>query len=223
MTAAAGPAAFAARPLPASLPIFPLSGVLLLPRGRLPLNIFEPRYLAMVDHALAGDRMIGMIQPTGPESPARNPPVYKTGCAGRIVSLAEDGPRYLLTLAGISRFSVTEELATTCAYRQVVADWTPYQADLVEPESLALDRARLFAGLKTFFTQHGIGVDWSALEKAGDERLVTSLAMTCPFSAAEKQALLEAPTLDSRAEILTSLVEMIARSAGSGPDNDARH
>ena len=137
-----GGPAFAARPLPASLPIFPLPGVLLLPRGRLPLNIFEPRYLAMIDDALAGDRLIGMIQPTEPESRAKNPPVFKTGCAGRIVSFAEDGPRYLITLAGTSRFDIAEEFATTRGYRRVVPDWTPYPADLIEPAAVAIDRIR---------------------------------------------------------------------------------
>jgi Lon protease-like protein len=218
-----GGPAFAARPLPASLPIFPLPGVLLLPRGRLPLNIFEPRYLAMIDDALAGDRLIGMIQPTEPESRAKNPPVFKTGCAGRIVSFAEDGPRYLITLAGTSRFDIAEEFATTRGYRRVVPDWTPYPADLIEPAAVAIDRIRLLAGLKAYFKLSGISVDWPTIETAPDARLVTSLAMICPFGTAEKQALLQASDLTERASILTSLVEMAALGQAGGQDNDARH
>jgi Lon protease-like protein len=214
---------FAARPLPASLPIFPLTGALLLPGGRLPLNIFEPRYLAMVDDALAGDRLIGMIQPIEPNSRAKAPILFKTGCAGRIVSFAEDGPRYLISLAGVCRFDIEDELATTRGYRRVTADWAPYRADLTEPVATSLDRVRLLAGLKSYFELNGISVDWSTIETAPDARLITSLAMVCPFGAAEKQALLQASDLDERARILTSLVEMAARHRTDGQDGGARH
>jgi Lon protease-like protein len=198
------------RALPASLPLFPLSGVLLLPRGQLPLNIFEPRYLAMTDDALAGDRMIGMIQPTVPDSPAQNPALYKVGCAGRITSFAEMGERYLITLTGISRFDLVEEMPTTRGYRRAVPDWTGYGEDLAESD-LDLDRPRLLAGLERYFDRHGLKADWSAVNAAPSEKLVTLVAMLCPFSPAEKQALLESPDFDARGRLLIDLVEMDAR------------
>ncbi|HVJ53689.1 MAG TPA: LON peptidase substrate-binding domain-containing protein [Aliidongia sp.] len=214
---------FAARPLPGSLPVFPLPSVLLLPRGRLPLNIFEPRYLAMVDDALAGNRLVGMIQPTDPEPSGKAPALYKTGCVGRITSFAEDGPRYLITLTGVCRFDIADELATIRGYRMVMPDWTPYQADLVEQPSAGVDRARLLEGLKAFFKLSGITADWPSIETTPDERLVTSLAMICPFGTAEKQALLQAADLGERSRILTSLVEMAVLDHGSGRNDGARH
>lgn len=203
--------------LPAHLPIFPLTGVLLLPRGELPLNIFEPRYLNMTEDALAGSRMIGMIQPLDQESAATEPPVYKTGCAGRIVAFqeTEDG-RFLITLKGICRFDVQEELASTRGYRPAIADWAPYASDLHGDDGATVGRDKLLASLKSYFKLHGISADWDAIEGSSDERLVTCLSMICPFEASEKQALLEAPTLTERCEILTTLVEMsvLAKSQG---------
>jgi Lon protease-like protein len=194
--------------LPASLSIFPLQGVLLLPRGRLPLNIFEPRYINMIDDALAGDRMIGIIQPCEPDPSGTNPPVFKTGCAGRLTSFAEEGTRYLITLTGVCRFDVTEEVTTMRGYRRVVPDWAPYLADFNEVPQAAIDRPRLVASLKTYFKVRGITADWQAIEAAPDDRLVTSLAMICPFGAAEKQSLLQTSNLAERTKMLIGLVEM---------------
>jgi Lon protease-like protein len=194
------------RVLPRSLPIFPLTGVLLLPRGRLPLNIFEPRYLRMTDDALASDRMIGMIQPSE-DVPGQNPPVYSTGCAGRITAFAEEGSRYLITLTGVARFDVVTELATTRGYRRIVPDWSAYEQDLEEAPDAGIDRPRLLAGLKTFFKHAGLSADWSQIDQTPDERLITSLAMICPFAPAEKQALLQAKDVNYRSKLLIGLVE----------------
>jgi uncharacterized protein len=204
----AGRPSWSARKLPVSLPLFPLTGVLLLPRGLLPLNIFEPRYLNMVDDALAGDRLIGMIQPSDPEPHGFNPPLHRIGCAGRITSFAEDGERYLITLTGVSRFDVTEEVATTRLYRRAVPDWAPYANDLAPDGTGPIDRARLIAGLKQYFQLRNLQIDWKTLEATTDERLVTTMAMVCPFGPVEKQNLLQAADLAERARLLTGLIEM---------------
>ena len=197
--------------LPAILPIFPLTGVLLLPRGRLPLNIFEPRYLAMTRDALAGERMIGMVQPSNPAGSGSNPPVYPTGCAGRITSFAEteDG-RFLITLTGTSRFRIREELPLLEGYRRVVPEWREFARDLENEDEAGFDRDRLLRGLRAYFQQHQISADWDAVTAVPGERLVTSIAMICPFEPSEKQALLEAPDLGQRAQLLTAIVEMAA-------------
>lgn len=209
--------------LPETLPIFPLPGVLLLPRGRLPLNIFEPRYLAMTEDALAGNRMIGMIQPRACERPQTPPPLYATGCAGRIVAFreTEDG-RYLITLAGICRFEVREELPMCRGYRRVVPAWDRFAADLSEDDG-PVDRTRLIAGLRPYFHQQGIEANWAAIERTPDERLVNSLAMICPFDALEKQALLEAPCLSERARRLIAMIEMAMLDPPEGGTTAARH
>ena len=195
--------------LPAILPIFPLTGVLLLPRGRLPLNIFEPRYLAMTRDALAGERLIGMVQPSNPAGSGSNPPVYPTGCAGRITSFAEteDG-RFLIILTGTSRFRIREELPLLEGYRRVVPEWREFARDLENEDEAGFDRDRLLRGLRAYFQQHQISADWDAVTAVPGERLVTSIAMICPFEPSEKQALLEAPDLDERARLLTTIVEM---------------
>ena len=208
--------------LPASLPIFPLSGVLLLPRGRLPLNVFEPRYLAMTEDAISSDRLIGMIQPSVERPTGAEPPIYRTGCVGRITSFAEEDHRYLITLTGICRFDVIEDHLTPRGYRRVTPDWQPYRDDFHEAPDGRIDRTRLVAGLKGFFKQQGIRADWSAITDTPDERLVTSLAMICPFGPAEKQTLLEARDPAERARLLTGLIEMAildpsAEQAGDRP------
>jgi Lon protease-like protein len=210
--------------LPEILPIFPLPGVLLLPRGKLPLRIFEPRYLAMTDDAIAGERLIGMIQPADPAaSLAGAPPVYRTGCVGRITAFSEtDDGHYLLTLSGIVRFDVREELPLHNGYRRVRADWAPYAADLCEEEGAPLDRDRLLTMLKSYFKLHGLSADWDAVRQTPDERLVTSLAMICPFEPSEKQALLEAPTLAERAQVMTAIIEMAVLDGPKDGDG-ARH
>ncbi len=194
--------------LPDILPIFPLTGVLLLPRGRLPLNIFEPRYLAMTRDAMEAERLIGMVQPSDPPIREANPAVYPTGCAGRITSFSEteDG-RLLITLTGVSRFHIKEELPLLSGYRRVVAEWDDFADDRNSDEA-GFDRSRLTQGLRNFFTQRQVQADWSAIDQAPGEHLVTSIAMMCPFAPNEKQALLEARTLDERARLLTALIEM---------------
>ena len=198
--------------LPALLPIFPLTGVLLLPRGRLPLNVFEPRYLAMTQYALAHQRLIGMIQPQEGAGDAGDPPVYRTGCAGRIVEFAEtpDG-RFLITLKGVARFDIAREPVREVLFRQIVPDWQVWRNDLAEDEE-NVDRERMVAALAPFFERHGITADPDVLKSAPIEHLVNSLAMACPFSPREKQALLEARRTAERAKILTALVEMSVAS-----------
>jgi len=215
--------------LPESLPIFPLAGVLLLPHGRLPLNIFEPRYRAMTRDALGGERLIGMVQPNdpalgGPNSDDMNPPVYPVGCAGRITSFNEtnDG-RFLITLTGISRFRIKEELPLVSGYRRVVPDWQPFAHDRDRPGNSRFDRERLVRGLRSFFATRQISADWEAIEKAPGEYLVTSLAMACPFAPSEKQALLEAADPGARAELLTTLVEMAALKPTTEDTGGTRH
>jgi uncharacterized protein len=208
----------AAEPLPEILPVFPLTGVLLLPRGQLPLNIFEPRYLAMFRDAMAGARLIGMVQPSDPPIREMNPAVYPTGCAGRITSFSEteDG-RFLVTLTGLSRFRIKEELPLLSGYRRVVPDWDDFANDR-DPDEAGFDRARLVQGLRTFFTQRQVQADWEAIERAPGEHLVTSIAMMCPFAPNEKQALLEAKTLAERARLLTALIEMTATAPMPDPE-----
>jgi uncharacterized protein len=206
-----------------TLPIFPLAGVLLLPRGRLPLNIFEPRYLAMTRDALAGDRLIGMVQPSDPNQPALgNPPVYPTGCAGRITSFSEteDG-RYLITLTGLCRFRIREELQLQRGYRRVVPQWDEFANDLGHAREPGFDRERLIRGLHAYFDRHQVKAEWDAITSVPGERLVTSIAMVCPFEPSEKQALLEAVDLDERAKLLTAIVEMAV--IGRPSEGGARH
>lgn len=196
--------------LPDSLPIFPLPGVLLLPGGRLPLNIFEPRYLNMVRDSLAGERLIGMIQPNRETEDPGSASTYRTGCAGRMVAFSEtDDGRYLVTLAGLIRFDVARELEPRQGYRCVAPDFGRFRDDLSE-EIGGIDRDSLLEALNEYFQVAGIDGDWSAIEKAADDSLVTSLAMACPFDPPEKQALLEALTLAERAETLTTVLRMAA-------------
>ncbi|MFC3226128.1 LON peptidase substrate-binding domain-containing protein [Marinibaculum pumilum] len=208
---------------PPTLPIFPLPGVLLLPGGKLPLNIFEPRYLQMTEDAMASHRMIGMVQPQEAELRAAKPQPYKVGCAGRITSFSETGDgRYLITLTGIIRFRIVEELSVTTGYRQVVADYEEFGGDLEPPAADALDGARLLNALRAYLSATGIPADWDSINRAPLPTLVTSLAMICPFSASEKQALLEAPDAAERARTLVALMEMAAIDAAGrrGGDED---
>ncbi|WP_158047678.1 LON peptidase substrate-binding domain-containing protein [Skermanella pratensis] len=209
--------------LPEIISIFPLAGVLLLPRGKLPLNIFEPRYLAMIDDALSGNRIIGIIQPSDPLSRASAPPVYPIGCAGRITSFTEtDDGRYLITLTGVSRFEIVRELPIVRGYRRVTASWERFAGDPSEPGPALFDRARLVEGLRTYFKIQGISANWDAIESTPDERLVTSLAMICPFEPSEKQALLECGTLSERASMMIAIIEMAVLDKRDG-DTMARH
>jgi Lon protease-like protein len=209
--------------LPEIVPIFPLTGVLLLPRGKLPLNVFEPRYLAMTEDALSGNRMIGIIQPSDPLSRASVPPVYPIGCAGRITSFSEtDDGRYLITLTGVCRFETVRELPIVRGYRRVDVSWERFAADLEEPGPALVDRARMVEGLRTYFKIQGISANWDAIESTPDERLVTSLAMICPFEPSEKQALLECGSLSERASMMIAIIEMSVLDKRGG-DTMARH
>jgi hypothetical protein len=198
--------------MPGVIPVFPLPGALLLPRGQMPLNIFEPRYLAMVDDALRdGHRLIGMIQPDVVHSESSERPVlYKIGCVGRITQLAESGDgRYLIELTGVARFRVEEELKVATAYRQCRVTYAPFADDFVARRGEnAVDRAALLAALTDFLTANDLKADWEGIDKAPNEALVNALSMMSPYGTAEKQALLEAPDLKTRAEILIAITEI---------------
>ncbi len=209
--------------LPGVIPVFPLAGALLLPRGQMPLNIFEPRYLAMIDDALRdGHRLIGMIQPDPTQSgPASKPPLYKIGCAGRITQLAESGDgRYLIELTGVARFHIEEELTVSTAYRQCRVTFAPFADDFIARKGEnAVDREALLHALREFLKANDLKTDWEGIEHAPNEALVNALAMMSPYGAAEKQALLEAKDLKSRAEILVAVteIELAKRSSGETP------
>ena len=198
--------------LPSILPIFPLDGVLLLPHGHLPLHVFEPRYREMVEAALGSGRTIGMIQPRQehPHPIPNEAPIFEVGCAGRIVNFSEtDDGRFLITLKGICRFRVSEELSLGDAgFRRVRPDFAPFLADLEPAAEPALDRSRLLAAAKAYLQAKNIACDWSAVKTASLAAIVTSMAMICPFEAGEKQALLESPTLTDQGNLLISLFEM---------------
>jgi len=206
--------------LPLVIPVFPLDGALLLPGGQLPLNIFEPRYLNMFDDAMSGERIIGMVQ-TRPGGDVERPNLAPVGCAGRVTSFAEtsDG-RYLVTLTGVCRFRVGDELPARGPYRQVRADFTTFEADLREgaPDSAtAGDPSSLLNALRRYLDHRGLAIDWSSAEAAPSDALINSLAMALPFEPVEKQALLEAPTLAERRETLVALLEI---DAAAGDDED---
>jgi Lon protease-like protein len=198
--------------LPQTIPVFPLPGALLLPRGQMPLNIFEPRYLAMVDDALRdGHRLIGMIQPDVRKKTAPDkPPLYKVGCVGRITQIAESGDgRYLLELTGVSRFEVLEELNVQTDYRQCRVSYAPFADDFIARKGEnAVDRKTLLKTLREFLKANDLSTDWDGIEKAPNEALVNALSMMSPYGAPEKQALLEARDLKHRAEILIAVTEI---------------
>jgi len=203
--------------LPDVIPIFPLPGALLLPRSRLPLNIFEPRYLALLDDCLKSEhRLIGMIQPR--EAPREGPPTLQdVGCAGRLIAFSEaENGHYLITLAGISRFRVGAEVEGFPPYRRIEADWSEFSRDLGPPEEdPALDRPAFLDVLKAYFKLAQLSSDWDTLKEADDEMLVNSLAMLCPFELEEKQALLEAPDIATRRETLLALMQFAIASGGA--------
>lgn len=199
--------------LPEIIPIFPLDGALLLPRGELPLNIFEPRYLAMVADALKSNRLIGIIQPD-----------YKTGCVGRIVKFEEmiDG-RYLISLRGLCRFHLSKEIDTPqFAYRRSYVSWEGFMNDMVRVGCLDIDKTHLKKLLKSYFESQGLSMDWDLLDDVADEGLLTSLAMVCPLPPAEKQALLEAKCCKARANLFIKLLELMTLQNGNCPTNE-RH
>jgi Lon protease-like protein len=206
--------------LPDIIPVFPLAGALLLPRGQMPLNIFEPRYITMVDDALmSGHRLLGMIQPdTAHPGPETRPNLYKIGCVGRITQIAETGDgRYLMQLTGISRFSVVEELNVTTLYRQCRVSYAQFADDFIARRGEdEVDRKAVLKALSDFLKANDLKTDWQGIEDAPNEALVNALAMMSPYGSAEKQALLEAPDLKTRAEILVAVTE-IELAKGSAP------
>jgi Lon protease-like protein len=207
---------------PQTIPLFPLPGALLLPRGQMPLNIFEPRYVAMIDDALKSHRVIGMVQPDAdaPEQARPVPPLYRTGCIGRITQLAETGDgRYLLTLTGVARFAILEELKVLTPYRQAHVDYQDFARDFeARAGEDAVDRAALLRALKEFAAANELKIDWKGVNEAPNEALVNALSMMAPFGVKEKQALLESPDLKARAEMLVAITEMELARGGSDTD-----
>jgi Lon protease-like protein len=198
--------------LPDTIAVFPLPGALMLPRSRLPLHIFEPRYLAMIEDCLkTGPRLIGMICPR--ETPGGEKRLNAIGCAGRLTGFSEteDG-RYMITLSGISRFRVREEVQGFTPYRRCLVDWSPFARDLGPAETdPGFDRDGFLALLGRYFVSQDLSSDWASLREADAELLVNAVSMLCPFSAEDKQALLEAPSLTTRRETLVTLMEFALR------------
>jgi uncharacterized protein len=210
-----------AEDLPETVPVFPISGVLLLPGGQLPLNIFEPRYLEMLDAAMAGNRLIGMIQPALTEVQAdilpKRPALAPVGCIGRITSFTETGDgRYIVSLAGICRFRLLDEVTSSKPYRTFKI--APFVADLTSGDDEAqVDRSGLLSAFRAYLEANKLEADWESVERASNITLVNSLSMMSPFGPAEKQALLEAPDLRTRAETLIAITEIVlARTFGDG-------
>ena len=209
--------------LPPMIPIFPLTGALLLPYGQLPLNIFEPRYVALIEDALGANRLMGMIQPQGAEREAvdgKNP-LFDIGCLGRITEFADPGDgRYEIVLTGVSRFTVAHEIGTHRGYRRVEADYSLFLDDLAPSDTVITNRVALLAALKVYFECRNLETDWNALDEVPDLVLVTTAAMGCPMKPEEKQLLLEAQTLAKRAEQLQAILEMAMHDIGN---TAARH
>ena len=204
--------------LPTKIPIFPLPNALLLPSGQLPLNIFEPRYLAMVDDALGHpDRLIGMVQPMEEQNS-----LFGIGCAGRIGYFQEtDDGRYMIALNGVCRFRLGGHEQTEPGYRLADVSWDEFAADLQDPLEGIADRDRMFTIMRRYFAARGFDADWDQIERSEDEQILNTLAMVCPFEVAEKQALLEADGMGRRADLLIAMMEMALHEDDGG--NDARH
>jgi len=209
--------------VPSAIPVFPLPAALLLPRADMPLNIFEPRYIAMIDAAIATHRIIGMIQPDeAAPTCARGPTLRRVGCAGRIVSFAETGDgRYVVTLTGVARFRVIEELAFDTPFRQCRVTAEPFAVDFGAPQC-AVDRNAILRAFRAYLERHGLDADWESVGRASNETLVNALAMMAPFGSAEKQALLEAPDLKARAETLVALADMALKGPMKGDGGAGR-
>jgi Lon protease-like protein len=208
--------------LPSEFAIFPLPGALLLPQGKLPLNIFEPRYLAMVQDSLATGRMLGLIQPD-PQAPEHDgePGLYRVGCLGRLSSFNEtDDGRLLITLTGVIRFTIAAELPPHRGYRRVRGDVSAFTDDLaLSRPPIEIERDKMLTALRGYFGRRKVEANWDAIRALSDDMLIVTLAMACPFEAVEKQALLEAPTDADRAATLLALLQMGA----AGPDLPPGH
>lgn len=204
--------------LPETIPIFPLPGALLLPRSRLPLHLFEPRYLAMLDDVLkTSHRLIGMVQPY--DAPGSSGKLHSIGCAGKLTAFSEteDG-RYMITLSGASRFRIVEEVEGFTPYRRCKVNWQGFERDLGATEKdPGFNRENFMKVLDRFLNDQGLSTDWESLGEAEDELLINSLSMLCPFAPEDKQALLEAPSLETRRETLQTLIEYALRG-GSGDE-----
>jgi Lon protease-like protein len=198
--------------LPERVRLFPLGGSILLPRSVMPFNIFEPRYLAMVRDAMMDDHMIAMIQP---REEAARPELYAIGTLGRITQYSETGDgRFLISLSGLARFRLGEELSVTTPYRQAAVDYAGFESDWSPAEPLApAARAHLESTLKTYLEAQGLSADWDAVKSADDESLVNTLSTVCPFTEAERQALLESATIAARAETLSTLMQFASGRA----------
>lgn len=198
--------------LPSIIPIFPLTGVLLLPHGTLPLNIFESRYVSMIEDSLKANRIIGMIQPKQSDTQGKGE-TYTIGCAGKITEFSEtpDG-RYLITLTGICRFTLDQELDVTTPYRQVKPDWESFKQDLEMKKGLGVDREKLHELLGIYFEKENMSCDFDKFESIEDGKLMTCLAMICPFEPSEKQALLEEVCCKERAKMFMTMLEMASKS-----------
>jgi len=200
------------------IPVFPLAGALLLPRADLPLNIFEPRYLALIDHALAGDRLIGMIQPSRDDAQGDAPALMKVGCVGRITAWSETpDDRMLITLTGVSRFQIVDELDVDTPFRQVIANYHPFAADLAIGTGAAeVNRPALLKVFRDYLDANNMSADWREVDSAPTEVLVNTLSLLAPYPPQEKQALLEAPDLKTRADVLVALTEVALGKMGRG-------
>ncbi len=210
--------------LPAEFAVFPLAGALLLPRGKLPLNVFERRYLAMTEDALGAGRLMGMIQPDpNAQAGETGPGLYRVGCLGRLSSFSEtDDGRFLITLTGLIRFAVAAELPMVRGYRRVLASYSRFLGDLEDaPQATGVEREALLAALRGYFTRRSFDANWEAIRRMADDALVVTLAMVCPFEPAEKQALLEAPTEADRAATLLALLQMGAAESDQPPGRAA--
>ena len=206
--------------MPERLPLFPLAGALMLPRGQMPLNVFEPRYLDMVDAALSGNRVIGMIQPVDdPSGDDTKTDLFPVGCAGRLTQFVEaEGDRYIITLTGLCRFRLVEELVCETGFRQARVSYADFADDFeARKGEEAVDRADLLRALKAYVAAEDLEINWREVNAAPTEALVNALSMMCPFGSREKQALLEAHDLSSRAAILVAMteIELARRDDGS--------
>ena len=204
--------------LPDKMPIFPLPSAVLLPGGQLPLNIFEPRYLAMIEDTLATPgRLIGMVQPVGEDGD-----LFAVGCAGRITYFQEtDDGRYMIALAGVCRFNLKHHAETEGGYRVADVDWTAFQHDLHSTDDGIDNRQQLLDVMRDYFKVRGFEADWDQIEQSANDQILNTLAMVCPFDVAEKQALLEANDANERASLLMAIMQMAMHEEDSG--NDARH
>ena len=199
--------------LPDTIPVFPLPGALLLPRSHLPLHLFEPRYLQMLDDVLKTEhRLIGMAQPYG-----KDQRLHSIGCAGRVTAFSEtDDGRYMITMAGRSRFRISNEVDGFTPYRRCKVSWQGFERDLGPAEvDETFDRHKFMRALERYFTEENLATDWDSLQEADDELLINSLSMLCPFEPEDKQALLEAPSLTTRRETLTTLIEYTLRGGSA--------